>query len=446
MDIMGKTTRKIEHIDAFLKSKGCPEYARLYSIAGERWGVRWDMAVFQSCLETGYWKFGGDVKVQQNNFAGIGARGGGVPGDSFATPALGIEAQVQNLALRAGKFIPAADIISPYVQKNYELISKRNTKTWEELSGTYAADVNYHQKVFAIMREFDMFALSLEKDVEKASWINITKENGLAVQAMVGDKAIDVCEGNSVEKLVTFLEEHMETAKTYGVGGRFVLAEPVQPDEPKKWEKSEWLPFAIKRDKMQRRATQWPKYLIIHWTAGRPMGSGIDGIDYGASKGHTYLFLQYNGDLYQGAPTNAGGYHVGDANVSSFECLGVEVACAGRLEKVGDKFKPWYATSEKEYFSRNMVIYDEDGPEDDESFKGWYQLYSPEQVKMLTKLSLYAVQVLGIKLENIRGHDMVATPSGRKVDPGFSIGEGGLTAFRKKIASLLEQGKTWEDF
>jgi hypothetical protein len=48
----------------------------------------------------------------------------------------------------------------------------------------------------------------------KATWINITKENGLAVQAMVGDKAIDVCEGNSVEKLVTFLEEHMETAKT----------------------------------------------------------------------------------------------------------------------------------------------------------------------------------------------------------------------------------------
>ena len=65
---------------------------------------------------------------------------------------------------------------------------------------------------------------------------------------------------------------------------------------------------------------------------------------------------------------------------------------------------------------------------------------------MLTKLSLYAVQVLGIKPENIRGHDIVATPLGRKCDPGFSIGEGGMTAFRKKIASLLEQGKTWEDF
>jgi len=445
--IIGKSTRKVTNLNAWLKENGCPEYADLYRQAGEKYGVRWDLAIFQSAHETNYWKFGGDVKAEQNNFAGIGAKGGGAPGDSFGNPGKGIEAQLQNLALRAGVAIPEGSVISPYVRANYDLISKRNTQTWEELTGTYATDAKYTEKIFAIAAKYD--ARYGESDMQKKpTWFGIGKDaTGHFAQALLGGEgAVMTITGNSPKELAEFLLKYADDARTWQpLSTRAApikdLPEPVDP----KWEKTEWIPFAIKVDKMPRRTVKWPKYFIIHWTAGRPTEKGEDGITYGSSKGYTYLFLQNDGKVFQGAPTNAGGYHVGDANLSSFDCLGIEVACAGRLEKIDEnKFKPWYASSEQDYIPKSQVIYDEDGPSDDESYKGYYQKYSAEQKKSLIKLSLYVIQVLGIPLENIRGHDYVATPAGRKVDPGFSIGDGGMVKFRADIKALIDKGVTWD--
>jgi hypothetical protein len=47
--------------------------------------------------ETGYGKYGGSVKPEQNNYAGIGATGGGVPGYTFATAELGVQAHIAHL-------------------------------------------------------------------------------------------------------------------------------------------------------------------------------------------------------------------------------------------------------------------------------------------------------------------------------------------------------------
>ena len=447
LSIIGKATRKVANLNAWLKENGAPEYADLYRQAGEKYGVRWDMAIFQSCLETNFWKFGGDVKPAQNNFAGIGAKGGGAPGDSFGTPLKGIEAQLQNLALRAGVSIPEASIISPYVREHYELISARGTTTWESLTGTYATDKEYTNKIFAIAAKYDLrFGQSDEEKIP--TWFAIGKDDkGHFAQALAGGEgAVETVTGNSVEDLLELLGKHSKLAKTWqpSTARAADLQSKPDPVDPVKWEKTEWIPFAIKRDKMPRRDIRWPKYLIIHWTAGRPEQTGENGIDYGASKGYTYMYLQGDGKLFQGAPTNAGGYHVGDASVSSFDCLGIEVACAGKLEKVGEAFKPWYATSDKDNIPKDQVIYDEDDPKDDESFKGWYQKYTPAQKKTLIKTALYAIQVLGIKLENIRGHDNIATPFGRKTDPGFSIGEGGMVQFRKDLKALLDKGTTWD--
>ena len=53
--------------------------------------------------ETGYLQFGGDVKIEQFNFAGLGATGNGVHGNSFANIREGIRAQVQHLKAYASK-------------------------------------------------------------------------------------------------------------------------------------------------------------------------------------------------------------------------------------------------------------------------------------------------------------------------------------------------------
>ena len=64
------------------------DLAKYYKEHGEKLQIRWDYAFYQMILETNYLKFvngrgQGDVNPKQNNFAGIGTTGGGVPGDGF---------------------------------------------------------------------------------------------------------------------------------------------------------------------------------------------------------------------------------------------------------------------------------------------------------------------------------------------------------------------------
>jgi hypothetical protein len=79
-------------------SVSLPELAKLYVIYGKRLGIRADMAWAQMIHETGYGQYGGVVSPEQNNMAGIGATGPGVPGHSFATAELGVIAQYAHLA------------------------------------------------------------------------------------------------------------------------------------------------------------------------------------------------------------------------------------------------------------------------------------------------------------------------------------------------------------
>ena len=50
------------------------------------------------CHETGFLEFTGNVAPNQNNFAGLGSTGTGVPGNSFATEELGIIAHYAHLS------------------------------------------------------------------------------------------------------------------------------------------------------------------------------------------------------------------------------------------------------------------------------------------------------------------------------------------------------------
>jgi hypothetical protein len=113
-----------------------------YKQHGEIYHLDWAMAFAQACHETGIFQFGGDVKPTQNNFAGIGATGNGVPGDSFSTISDGVLGQIQHLACYAGVDIPKQDLVAPRTKQVKEIILGKST-TWEGLSGTWAADPNY---------------------------------------------------------------------------------------------------------------------------------------------------------------------------------------------------------------------------------------------------------------------------------------------------------------
>ena len=102
--IMGQAKATAEQMKAYIKRVN-PEVAQsvikmipLYLTEGEAEGVRGDIAFAQSCLETGNFTYKGSaVTLDQNNFAGIGVTKNGMKGNSWATPQLGIRAQIQHL-------------------------------------------------------------------------------------------------------------------------------------------------------------------------------------------------------------------------------------------------------------------------------------------------------------------------------------------------------------
>jgi Mannosyl-glycoprotein endo-beta-N-acetylglucosaminidase len=94
---------------AFTKARNDKLDAKFDTIAadymrhGEELGVRWDVAYFQMLLETANLGFGGDVKIKQNNFAGLGATGNGERGESFKDVSTGVRAHLEHLVMYTGE-------------------------------------------------------------------------------------------------------------------------------------------------------------------------------------------------------------------------------------------------------------------------------------------------------------------------------------------------------
>lgn len=106
--IMGETKAKVEQMVSYaLKGNPNPllpfcsieDLAQMFIEEGEVEGVRADVAWAQSLKETGYFKYGGIVLPEQNNYSGIGALNNNSQGDAaiFESPRIGARAQIQHL-------------------------------------------------------------------------------------------------------------------------------------------------------------------------------------------------------------------------------------------------------------------------------------------------------------------------------------------------------------
>ncbi|WP_161956989.1 N-acetylmuramoyl-L-alanine amidase [Slackia faecicanis] len=119
-------------------------------------GVRPEVLFCQAMKETGWLRFGGDVKVDQFNFGGLGATGGGVPGERFADVAQGLLAQAQHLKAYGSD----APLNRPCVDGRFSYV-KRGTAPYVEwlgipdnpYGGGWAAADNYGYDLAAMMGE-----------------------------------------------------------------------------------------------------------------------------------------------------------------------------------------------------------------------------------------------------------------------------------------------------
>jgi hypothetical protein len=140
------------------------DIARLYKQHGEALGIRWDYAFFQMQLETNHLTFRrgngdpGDVRAKQNNFAGIGATGGGVPGDAFPDIATGVLAQMQHLLAYAGERIEAP-VATRTRERQGDIIDESRALhrpvRFSDLTNRWAADRSYSKSIEVIATGFE---------------------------------------------------------------------------------------------------------------------------------------------------------------------------------------------------------------------------------------------------------------------------------------------------
>ena len=96
------------------------QFCQIYYDECKAEGIKPEVAFCQAMHETGWLKFGGDVSVEQFNFAGIGATGGGNPGHSFENVTLGIRAHVQHLKAYANK----EALVNECVDPRFDLVTR----------------------------------------------------------------------------------------------------------------------------------------------------------------------------------------------------------------------------------------------------------------------------------------------------------------------------------
>jgi len=145
-----------------------PRFGRIaeyYREHGERWRVRWDYAFYQMLIETNFLTYRqpngkwGDVRPAQNNFAGIGTTGGGVPGNAFPDVSTGVLAQIQHLVVYSGEELanpvaPRTRLKQDVILKLSQPIATRRPVTFQDLSGRWAVDKKYGRSIEYVARLF----------------------------------------------------------------------------------------------------------------------------------------------------------------------------------------------------------------------------------------------------------------------------------------------------
>lgn len=197
------------------------------------------------------------------------------------------------------------------------------------------------------------------------------------------------------------------------------------------------------------------KGLGVHFTAGAENDSNSDAINtlkYLVSRGLCCPVMDHDGTIYVPEDWDIWrdwGYNFGaskwkgQSSVSRL-AIGMEIVNAGRLEKYQGSYYPYYFLKKN---SKGQVIGTK-GPahqsprmvsKRDNMQAGAYDPYTPEQERSLFNFALnLRVRNKDFTPEWFFGHDEVATPLGRKNDPGGSLSMT-MPEARAKLKAMIER-------
>ena len=170
-------------------------------------GIKPDVVFMQIMKETNFLRFTGDVKECQNNFAGIGATGGGVSGAYFKDTRTGVRAVVQHLKA----YCSTKELRTSCVDPRFTYV-KRGISPYVEWLGIgenpnypdegWAADNNYGKSIVSMMQVAKNLSSS-QNDIDNAQ---------PSYKAKI--QTYDIMEGN---KYIT--DKKLEVNKLYTIKG-----------------------------------------------------------------------------------------------------------------------------------------------------------------------------------------------------------------------------------
>ncbi len=152
--IMSRGTTSEVQLQIFLRDNNqdalvkFPDIPKLYREEAAIEGVNHDIAFCQMCLETGFLRFGNDIKPQQNNFAGLATIGGGNEIASFPSARIGVRAHIQHLKAYASLEPLAQEVVDP----RFRFVTRGIAPLVTDLSGRWEADPQYGEKIVALVK------------------------------------------------------------------------------------------------------------------------------------------------------------------------------------------------------------------------------------------------------------------------------------------------------
>lgn len=130
------------------------ELVAYYYEEGAREGIRPDVAFAQALKETGFFRYGGTVTADQNNYCGLGTTSNEVKGAYFSSAKLGVRAQIQHLLAYASTRQPVEPVVDPRYSLVRSSYGSRTLSSWTDLNGRWAVPgYSYGQSIMSMFRE-----------------------------------------------------------------------------------------------------------------------------------------------------------------------------------------------------------------------------------------------------------------------------------------------------
>ena len=129
------------------------ELVAYYYEEGAREGIRPDVAFAQALKETGFFRYGGTVTPDQNNYCGLGTTSATVKGAYFATSQIGVRAHIQHLLAYASTRTPAHPVVDPRYSLVRNVYGTSTLGHWQDLNGRWAVPGDsYGQSILSMFR------------------------------------------------------------------------------------------------------------------------------------------------------------------------------------------------------------------------------------------------------------------------------------------------------